>query len=186
MECGVETKLEIGGDERGRRLKDHRHPQGEAGVVTAAGLDGGRPARDHIDGLLGPAERGRRPNGDSKHHIVAVGDPPVEAAVVVGPGPAGGVKDHVIVISAAQGRSPESGAEFEALDPGDGEQKMPEDGLERIEKRLAQADRQTHYGTGDDSAQRIARRGGHARRDGLPMAETGRFFQSMTESMPEI
>ena len=104
--------------------------------------------------LFAPDARGRL-DRRAYHDLVAVGDPAVDAARVVGRSGAFDVEQRVVVLRTAQTRPGEAAAEFDPLDGRDGEQQVGDQAFGRIEEGLSQSQRDALYAAFDDSADRI-------------------------------
>ena len=91
---------------------------------------------------------------DAKEEFLAAADPPQNAAGAVGFGvdPAVGHGEGIVVLGTPQEAAAEAAANLEALGGGEGEHRLGQIGLQAVEDRLAQPDREVADATFDDSA----------------------------------
>ena len=116
--------------------------------MTAADDQGSFFTGAGVDGLLLLRNGGGGLNGTAEDYRHAVGDAAVHTAVIVGCGhwPAVLHPDGIVCLTAGHIRKGKPGSEFNALDSGDGEERMGKDAFDRVEPGFTDACRQTGNG----------------------------------------
>jgi len=154
IRCSPE-KEKVGQDDRRDGLEDDRHPERNAGVMPAREAEGDDPILGQVDCPLGERDAGCRPDSDSKHKVVSVGDSSVDSPGMICFCPAGPVDDRVVELASFASGGPKPIPKFDGFDSRDGKDSMSQQRFDRVEKRFAQPGRDIFRPAFHNSAERI-------------------------------
>ena len=137
------SQTKVSQDHCGDRLQHHGYPKSDAEVMPAAGSKwNDRIGSIAPSGLLA-GRTGSRLYGYAEINIVAIGDTTIDTAGMVGSCGTLGIDQCIIMAATGHTCSSEARPELYGLYCRYRENGMADEGLERIEKRFAQANRYT-------------------------------------------